>query len=107
MFNNLSQEDTKEITRRLVEKTKKLLMEQGVSFELSESAITYLAEKGYSEEYGARPLRRLIQKELDNVLSDRIIRGDLVKGEKVLVKADKEGLVIDVDKKVKVKALKK
>ncbi|HPD73990.1 MAG TPA: ATP-dependent Clp protease ATP-binding subunit [bacterium] len=107
MFNNLSQDDTKEITRRLVEKTKKLLMEQGVSFELNESAITYLAEKGYSEEYGARPLRRLIQKELDNVLSDRIIRGDLIKGEKVLVKADKEGLVIDVDKKVKVKALKK
>ncbi len=107
MFNNLSQEDTKEITRRLVEKTKKLLMEQGVSFDLNESAITYLAEKGYSEEYGARPLRRLIQKELDNVLSDRIIRGDLVKGEKVLVKAGKDGLVIDVDKRVKVKASKK
>ncbi len=107
MFNNLSQEDTNEITRRLVERTKKLLLEQGVSFDLSESAITYLAEKGYSEEYGARPLRRLIQKELDNVLSDRIIRGDLIKGEKVLVKADKEGLVIDVDKRVKVKASKK
>lgn len=107
MFNNLNQEDTKEITRRLIERTKKLLLEQGVSFDLSESAITYLAEKGYSEEYGARPLRRLIQKELDNVLSDRIIRGDLIKGEKVLVKADKEGLVIDVDKRVKVKASKK
>jgi len=107
MFNNLSKEDTKEITRRLVEKTKKLLTEQGISLEVSESAITYLAEKGYSEEYGARPLRRLIQRELDNILSDRIIRGELVKGEKVLVKAGKEGLVIDVDKRVAVKASKK
>jgi len=107
MFNNLSKEDTKEITRRLVEKTKKLLTEQGISLEVSESAITYLAEKGYSEEYGARPLRRLIQRELDNILSDKIIRGELIKGEKVLVKAGKEGLVIDVDKRVAVKASKK
>ena len=107
IFNNLSPDDTKEITRRLVEKTKKLLSEQGVNFDLSQSAIKYLAEKGYSEEYGARPLRRLIQKELDNILSDRIIRGDLNKGQKVLVTGGKEGLVIDVEKDVKVKVGKR
>lgn len=107
IFQSLTPENIKEITHRLVEKTKKLLSEQGVNFELSPSAVNYLAEKGYSEEYGARPLRRLIQKELDNVLSERIIRGDLNKGEKVLVKADKNGLLIDVEKNVKVKVSKK
>ncbi len=107
IFNNLSPDDTKEITRRLVEKTKKLLSEQGVNFDLSQSAIKYLAEKGYSEEYGARPLRRLIQKELDNILSDRIIRGDLNKGQKVLVTGGKEGLVINVEKNAKVKVGKR
>jgi ATP-dependent Clp protease ATP-binding subunit ClpC len=106
-FTNLTPENIKEIARRLVEKTKKLLSEQGINFDLNASAITYLAEKGYSEEYGARPLRRLIQKELDNVLSERIIRGDLEKGEKVIVKSDKNGLVIDVAKKSKVKSNKK
>jgi ATP-dependent Clp protease ATP-binding subunit ClpC len=107
MFTNLSPEDIKEIARRLVEKTKDLLKDQGINFDVSASAINYLAEKGYNEEYGARPLRRLIQKELDNVLSERIISGDLEKGEKVLVKSDKSGLVIDVAKKSKVKSSKK
>ena len=107
IFTSLTPEDTKEITRRLIDRTKKLLVEQGINFDVSPSAVNYLAEKGYSEEYGARPLRRLIQKELDNILSERIIRGDLVKGEKVLVKADKDGLLIDVAKNVKVKVGKK
>lgn len=107
IFKNLSPEDTKEITRRLIEKTKKLLSEQGINFDVSTSAISYLAEKGYSEEYGARPLRRLIQSELDNVLSEKIIRGELEKGEKVLVKADQNGLIVNVTKNSKVKVGKK
>jgi len=107
IFTSLTPDDTKEITRRLIDRTKKLLGEQGIYFDVSASAVNYLAEKGYSEEYGARPLRRLIQKELDNVLSERIIRGDLTKGEKVLVKVDKDGLLIDVAKNAKVKVGKK
>ncbi|MBW6441596.1 AAA family ATPase [Patescibacteria group bacterium] len=107
IFTSLSQDDIKEIARRLIIKTKKLLSEQGINFDVSESAIKYLAEKGYNEEYGARPLRRLIQKELDNILSERIIKGDLKKGEKVLVKADKDGLMIDIAQNAKVKVRKK
>lgn len=106
-FTSLTPENIKEIAKRLIEKTKDLLCEQGINIEISPSAITYLAKKGYNEEYGARPLRRLIQKELDNILSERIIKGDLQKGEKVLVKADKGGLVINVSKKTKAKQGKK
>jgi ATP-dependent Clp protease ATP-binding subunit ClpC len=107
IFRSLSRDDTKEITRRLVEKTRKLLQEQGIDFDIKEKAIAYLSEKGYSEEYGARPLRRLIQKELDNVLSEKIIKNELSKGEEVVVTADEEGLILSVGKPVKARSKKK
>jgi len=107
IFRSLSKEDTKEITRRLVEKTRKLLQEQGIGLDIKEKAITYLSEKGYSEEYGARPLRRLIQKELDNVLSEKIIKDDLKKGEEVTVTADEKSLILSVSKPVKARSRKK
>jgi len=107
IFNNLTPEDIKEITRRLAERTKKLISEQGIDLELDSSAISYLAEKGYNEEYGARPLRRLIQQELEDVLAEKIIRQDIEKGDKVLVKADKNGLLVDVKKQAEVKVGKK
>jgi len=107
IFSNLTPEDIKEITRRLVEKTKKLISEQGIDLELDSSAISYLAEKGYNEEYGARPLRRLIQQELEDVLAEKIIRQDIEKGDKVLVKADKNGLLVEVKKQAEVKVGKK
>jgi len=107
IFSNLTPEDIKEITRRLAERTKKLISEQGIDLELDSSAISYLAEKGYNEEYGARPLRRLIQQELEDVLAEKIIRQDIEKGDKVLVKADKNGLLVDVKKQAEVKVGKK
>jgi len=107
IFKSLSPEDTKEITRRLIVKTKEMLSEQGINFDFNASAVNYIAEKGYSVEYGARPLRRLIQRELDNVLSSRIIKGDLEKGERVVVKGGKDGLVIDIVKDAKVKVEKR
>ena len=107
IFSNLTPEDIKEITRRLAERTKKLISEQGIDLELDSSAISYLAEKGYNEEYGARPLRRLIQQELEDVLAEKIIRQDIEKGDKVLVKADKNGLLVEVKKQAEVKVGKK
>ena len=107
IFSNLTPEDIKEITRRLAERTKKLISEQGIDLELDPSAISYLAEKGYNEEYGARPLRRLIQQELEDVLAEKIIRQDIEKGDKVLVKADKNGLLVEVKKQAEVKVGKK
>ncbi|MFZ2664299.1 MAG: AAA family ATPase [Patescibacteria group bacterium] len=107
IFKNLSPEDTQEITRRLLKRTESMLGEQGIDIDASESAIKYLSEKGYSEEYGARPLRRLVQKEIDNVLSSMIIKNELIKGEKVKVSGGKNGLVIDILKVSKVKSGKR
>lgn len=96
MFTSLSQEDIKEIAKRFIEKTKKLLADQGISIEIGEDAIDYFAKEGYSDEYGARPLRRLIQKDLDNNLSSMIIKEEVNKGNivKVSVKDDKINIAI-------------
>jgi ATP-dependent Clp protease ATP-binding subunit ClpC len=107
IFTNLNKEDIKEIARRLVKKSEKMLAEQGISLEIDEKAIEYLVENGYNDEYGARPLRRLIQKELDNVFSDMIIKGDLPPGELVKVTSGQSGIEITVDKTADVPSKRK
>ncbi len=107
IFSSLSQEDIKEITKRLVKKTEGLLKEQGISVEIADSAIKYLAETGYSEDYGARPLRRLIQRELDNVLSGMIIKNEVIKGDRVKASFGKNGLSVNVLKPAKVSSRKR
>ena len=84
-----------------------MLTEQGISLEVDEKTIEYLVENGYNDEYGARPLRRLIQKELDNVFSSMIIRGDLLPGETLRVTSGKSGLEVTVDKNADVPSKRK
>ncbi len=104
IFSNLSKEDILEICRRLVAKTKKLLFEQGIGLNVDEKGIKYLAEHGYSEEYGARPLRRFIQKELDNVLSEKIITGELTATDEVRITTQNDGLKMSIISPAKVEA---
>ncbi len=102
IFTTLDEHDIKKISYKLLENTQELLDEHNIEMSLDEAAIDYLVKEGTSEEYGARPLRRLIQKELENVLSGKIISGELKDGGSVTVTADKEGLVIKVKSRVKV-----
>ena len=61
-----------------------------LNVEIDESAKTFLAEKGYDEKYGARPLRRTIQRYIEDELADRLIRGDLESGGRVKISFDEE-----------------
>jgi len=62
-----------------------LVAENGIDLRFSDYAIDYLAENGYDPQYGARPLKRIIQKEIVNQLSRRILAGDIDKTRPVLV----------------------
>lgn len=106
IFDQLSIEDIKAIAKRLVIKTELMLKEQDISLDVDDSAIEYFALHGFNDEYGARPLRRLIQKEIDNVLSGRIISGELSGGQKVVIKAKDDSLTIDVKQPAKVASKK-
>jgi ATP-dependent Clp protease ATP-binding subunit ClpC len=107
IFTSLSKGDIKEIALRQVKKSEKLLSEQGIFLSIDDKAIDYLVEHGYNDEYGARPLRRLIQKELDNVFSDMIIKGDLSSGYSIIVTSDKDGLKTTIAKTSEVSVLNK
>jgi ATP-dependent Clp protease ATP-binding subunit ClpB len=86
MFQPLMRKEIKGIIRIQLENLKKLVEQNsGIHLEFSEYALDYLAQNGYNPQFGARPLKRVIQKEVINPLSKRILAGDIDKTKPVLV----------------------
>ena len=100
IFTTLSSDDIRQIAKNLISNTQKLLDDHKATLKLNKKALDYLVDKGVSDEYGARPLRRIIQKELENVLSGKVISGELKNGDNINVSANKSGLVIKISSKV-------
>ena len=96
IFTNLTKEDISKIVEILLVRTKTLLKEQDINLELDSKAVSYLIENGYSSEYGARPLKRLIQREIENKLSELIIGNELESGQDVEVSIDNDKLAFKV-----------
>jgi ATP-dependent Clp protease ATP-binding subunit ClpC len=85
VFQRLEAEQLREITDLLLEHTRRRLHAQGITVEFSQEALNWLAEQGYEPQFGARPLRRTIQREVDNVLSEMLLDGRLETGQHVVV----------------------
>ncbi len=85
MFQPLMKTEIKGIIRIQLDQLKALVEKSGIQLEFGEYALDYLAENGYDTQFGARPLKRLIQKEIVNQLSKRILAGDIDKTKPVLV----------------------
>lgn len=85
MFQPLMKEEIKGIITIQLEQLKGLVAQSGIQLTFSNYALDYLAENGYDPQFGARPLKRLIQKEIVNQLSKRILAGDIDKTKPVLV----------------------
>jgi ATP-dependent Clp protease ATP-binding subunit ClpC len=93
VFQRLSKEDMKRIVDLQVEEIRQRMLEQRVDFQLSETARDWLAEKGYDPAFGARPLRRTLQRLVESPLSKRLIRGELKAGDRLQIDLDKDDLV--------------
>ncbi|MBV2356795.1 ATP-dependent Clp protease ATP-binding subunit, partial [Streptomyces sp. J2-1] len=85
VFRQLTGEQLRQITDLLLERTRRMLEGQDVTARFTEAAIDWLAERGYQPEYGARPLRRTIQREVDNQLSRLLLNGTVREGSRVTV----------------------
>ena len=85
MFQPLLKKQIMGIVKIQLESLKKLVAESGIRLEFSDYALEFLAEQGFDPQFGARPLKRLIQKEIVNQLSKRILAGDIDKSQPVLV----------------------
>ncbi|MBK3635489.1 ATP-dependent Clp protease ATP-binding subunit [Streptomyces sp. MBT97] len=88
VFRQLTGEQLREITALLLERTRRLVHAQGIAVEFTDAATGWLAERGYQPEYGARPLRRTIQREVDNRLSRLLLDGQVKEGDLVTVEVE-------------------
>lgn len=97
LFQKLSSSEIAEIVRLMLGATSARLAAREIGFEVADAAVALLAERGYEPEYGARPLRRLIQREIDDRIADLFVTGALGDGEAVRVDAaDGEFVVASV-----------
>lgn len=99
LFRKLSQEQLRWIVRLQLARTESRLNAQDVALEVSEEAVEWIAERGYEPEYGARPLRRVIQRELDDRIADLLVASTLQAGGTVVVSVSADGrrLMVDAD----------
>ncbi len=95
LFHRLRREHMGRIVDIQIARLQKLLEERKITITLEPSAREWLAEKGYEPAYGARPLKRVIQKELQDPLADLILSGRVKDGEKVTVSAGRVGLTFN------------
>ncbi|MSQ08453.1 MAG: AAA family ATPase [Dehalococcoidia bacterium] len=92
IFDSLTQADILKIVDKLAREVSQRLSEMGVKIELSQPAREWLAKEGFDRMYGARPLKRAIQRHLENPLSKRILKGEFKDGVTVKVDAGPAGL---------------
>ena len=93
VFHSLNKQQIRDIAKVQLHGLDKRLAERGLAMELSDSALTLLADVGFDPVYGARPLKRAIQQQLENPLATRILSGEFVGGETIHVDADGGHLV--------------
>ena len=85
MFRPLMKKEIQGIVKIQLNGLRSLLAKSGINLEFTDYALEFLADQGFDPQFGARPLKRLIQKEIVNALSKRILAGDIDKTHPVLV----------------------
>jgi ATP-dependent Clp protease ATP-binding subunit ClpB len=93
LFHRLKREQMEAIVAIQLERLKKLLADRKIELQLDDSARKWLAEKGYDPAYGARPLKRVIQKQVQDPLAEKILSGEVRDGDVVKVTAGSDRLL--------------
>jgi ATP-dependent Clp protease ATP-binding subunit ClpC len=95
VFHPLTREHIARIVSVLLKDVRKRLAEEELTLKLSEAATEFLVKHGYDEQYGARPLKRAIQKFIEDPLSEKILMGDFSKGDEIEVERSADGEHLD------------
>ena len=93
MFAPLTQADIKQIVRLQLNSIIRLVARENILLEATPEAIDYLAKRGYDPQFGARPVKRVLQKEVMNALSKEILKGNIKAGSIILIDSFDDGLV--------------
>ena len=102
MFNPLTEQNIREIVELQLRNLKKLLAGNGIELELTDFALTYLVQRGYDPLYGARPVKRVLQREITNELAKEILKGKVNATHVVMVDYFGDGLVFSNKKEKKI-----
>ncbi|WP_164218689.1 ATP-dependent protease ATP-binding subunit ClpC [Virgibacillus sp. YIM 98842] len=91
VFHSLEKEHMKDIVTLMINQLQRRLKEQEIDFALTDKAVEKIANEGFEPEYGARPLRRSIQKNIEDLLSEELLKENISKGEKVKIGLNNKG----------------
>lgn len=94
IFNSLSKKDLRGIVKLEAKRLESRLLERKITLDLKDSALDYLTDVGFDPIYGARPLKRTIQRELETRIAKAILRGEVKDGELLTVDANDDGITI-------------
>ena len=97
VFQKLTKEQTASIAELLLASLKKRLAVLGVKMEITSNAMDLLTTKGYDNNYGARPLKRVIQRHIEDRLSEEILRGDLRENSTIVIDAQGDEFVFNTN----------
>ena len=91
VFHPLTKEEIGQIVHILMAEVHKRLENEGITMRLTDAAIAFLVDEGYNEKFGARPLKRAIQRYLEDPLSEKILQAEFSEGDEIEVSVDPEG----------------
>jgi ATP-dependent Clp protease ATP-binding subunit ClpC len=108
VFNSLERQDIHSIIDIELDKLLNRILDLGYTLKLSDKAKDYIADKGFDKKYGARPLKRAIQKYIEDALAEEIVNSKLTEGDTIFMDLDdkKNELTIKIKKGEKVKEKK-
>ena len=95
VFHKLTKEQTAKIAELMLSSLRKRLAVMGVKLNITDSAMDLITEKGYDQSYGARPLKRVLQRHIEDKLSEKILRGTLKENSSITISADNGEFVFD------------
>jgi len=93
VFKSLNDENIRDIIKLMIDELNIRLKEQYIKIEFTDRALEEIIHKAYDSHYGARPLRRYLQKEIETNLAKMILKGEISEGNKIIVDFDNENLI--------------
>ncbi|KAB8331890.1 ATP-dependent chaperone ClpB [Scytonema tolypothrichoides VB-61278] len=105
LFHTLSRSEMRHIIRIQLKRVENLLQEQKISLEISSAACDYLVETGYDPVYGARPIKRALQREIENPVATKLLENTFVPGDTIVIDKADHGLTFNKKMVVKVPAV--
>ena len=95
VFDRLSEDDIKQIAKIMLNSLNDRLADNGIKVEFTDEAISKIAKSGFDVTYGARPLRRAIQTEIEDMLSEKIIDGEVKNGDSITVDVSEDKFIVN------------